>query len=514
MGRYLAIDSFNTGTIGAGGSSAFNRTIGYSYFNIVKIKVVPSGSSTGWKLQVFKDAARTQELFATKDQVVGSFFAPTRRNGAEAKEGFVVPYEDLDAGGRLHLYVTNSDSVSRNYDIEITMEAIALVGAGTNTIEGAGPRLILNDLDEGSNEKIWDIAGVGGSLLLRTRTDADGAGNTVVSIARSATAIVGTSIFGPLNQSLTDTGVSIINNVIVSFHSSNATGSRSSLPSIFGSVYHDGAGAAVTLAGNYGYAEQSNGDVDRLEGIAGRVNITNANPSTTGNASPIVGVATISGGAATIIAVLRSEGAHVSGGSHGDMYGSLLDSNSKSGGTLSGANYGLRVLDQNIAGVPNYAIRTGVGMVKFGDSVFIGTNPAQSGTLGLPNAGNISVRNAANSADIVILGVDNTDTTVFRAVSGKSILFNDTSEDVDFVVNADAAEAFRVDAGLKSGIGSVILNTTIRKKGYTVATLPTGTEGDAAYVTDALAPAFGSTVVGSGAVKVPVFYNGTNWTVG
>jgi hypothetical protein len=50
-----------------------------------------------------------------------------------------------------------------------------------------------------------------------------------------------------------------------------------------------------------------------------------------------------------------------------------------------------------------------------------------------------------------------------------------------------------------------------RLKGYTVATLPAGTQGDTAFVTDALAPAFITTVAGGGAVVTEVFYNGTNW---
>jgi hypothetical protein len=33
------------------------------------------------------------------------------------------------------------------------------------------------------------------------------------------------------------------------------------------------------------------------------------------------------------------------------------------------------------------------------------------------------------------------------------------------------------------------------------------------YVTDALAPSFGVTVAGSGAVTIPVFYDGANWIV-
>lgn len=65
-----------------------------------------------------------------------------------------------------------------------------------------------------------------------------------------------------------------------------------------------------------------------------------------------------------------------------------------------------------------------------------------------------------------------------------------------------------------SGNGEVIINNgALRIKGYTVATLPAGTVGDIVYVTDALTPAYHITVVGGGAVIIPVFYNGTNWIV-
>lgn len=51
----------------------------------------------------------------------------------------------------------------------------------------------------------------------------------------------------------------------------------------------------------------------------------------------------------------------------------------------------------------------------------------------------------------------------------------------------------------------------INMKNYTVATLPAGTRGDIAYVTDALAPGFLTVIVGGGAVVAPVFFNGANW---
>jgi hypothetical protein len=50
-----------------------------------------------------------------------------------------------------------------------------------------------------------------------------------------------------------------------------------------------------------------------------------------------------------------------------------------------------------------------------------------------------------------------------------------------------------------------------------VATLPsaaTSGAGARSFVTDALGPTFGATVVTGGAVAVPVYSDGTNWKVG
>ena len=61
--------------------------------------------------------------------------------------------------------------------------------------------------------------------------------------------------------------------------------------------------------------------------------------------------------------------------------------------------------------------------------------------------------------------------------------------------------------------GAAIFQSTVRLKGYTVATLPSGIQGDTAFVTDALGPTFLAPVVGGGAVVTTVFYDGTNWVV-
>ena len=62
---------------------------------------------------------------------------------------------------------------------------------------------------------------------------------------------------------------------------------------------------------------------------------------------------------------------------------------------------------------------------------------------------------------------------------------------------------FKVD---NSGI--VTSTNVIRLKGYTVATLPSGTQGDTAFATDLLTPSYLGAAVGGGAVVATVFYNG------
>jgi len=52
---------------------------------------------------------------------------------------------------------------------------------------------------------------------------------------------------------------------------------------------------------------------------------------------------------------------------------------------------------------------------------------------------------------------------------------------------------------------------------YVVADLPSAVDsgvGARSFVTDANGPTFGATVVGGGAVKVPVYSDGANWKVG
>lgn len=64
--------------------------------------------------------------------------------------------------------------------------------------------------------------------------------------------------------------------------------------------------------------------------------------------------------------------------------------------------------------------------------------------------------------------------------------------------------------------GATIKNGCVILPVYTVATLPVASTVPygKAFVSDALAPAFGVVVSGSGAAKTPVWSDGTNWIVG
>lgn len=85
--------------------------------------------------------------------------------------------------------------------------------------------------------------------------------------------------------------------------------------------------------------------------------------------------------------------------------------------------------------------------------------------------------------------------------SGNVLLGTGTDNATDKV---QVAGTLLVSSTVKAG-------ATIRLKNYTVATLPTGVQGDTAYVTDATAPTYLGTLTGGGSVVCPVFYNGTAW---
>lgn len=172
----------------------------------------------------------------------------------------------------------------------------------------------------------------------------------------------------------------------------------------------------------------------------------------------------------------------------------------------------------------------GNGMNAFSYSTTTGYKEGMRGTAedGLVNIGvtGKAVKTKANGTNIGLMGVaSNTNATTPKQIGGffgltgiadalpasltsaALMADNGTSTSNILTLRDNATNVLEVLDG-----GVMVMGNTIRLKVYTVATLPTGVVGDMAYVSDALAPTYNATVTGGGAVKIPVFFDGTNWT--
>ena len=104
--------------------------------------------------------------------------------------------------------------------------------------------------------------------------------------------------------------------------------------------------------------------------------------------------------------------------------------------------------------------------------------------------------------------------------AGSGILTLDSTNSAPLrITNTGAATGFRLsDVGFNF-TDQVVINgdsssETVTIDDYTVAGLPTATQGMKAFVNDATATTFYSVVAGGGSYCVPVFYDGTNWRIG
>ena len=170
----------------------------------------------------------------------------------------------------------------------------------------------------------------------------------------------------------------------------------------------------------------------------------------------------------------------------------------------------------NAAGTARYSLSNGTHNWYAGTSSGSGTTVTQTQTMTLSSSGVLSIGSGASSglllntpqasggsAGITFALIGN-NATIFALREGgsfaTSLIFSTA------VSGGTVTEAFRINS-----TQNFIAKATINTGGYTVATLPAGTVGMRAYVTDALAPTYLGVLTGGGAVKCPVFYNGTAW---
>lgn len=155
--------------------------------------------------------------------------------------------------------------------------------------------------------------------------------------------------------------------------------------------------------------------------------------------------------------------------------------------TVAGAGTGAQALATRLAiDSAGATFASAVSLTAGSVTISSGAEYRFSGASRIASAGNgkIKITNAAGTAGITL---------------------DATTADTLKVSNfADSA-----DGTLTAGAGTFSGPVTL--KGYTVATLPAGTVGMTAYVTDATAPTYLGALTGGGAVTCPVFYNGAAW---
>ncbi len=175
----------------------------------------------------------------------------------------------------------------------------------------------------------------------------------------------------------------------------------------------------------------------------------------------------------------------------------------------------------------------GYGAATLGDSMYLGSNTGNAGnytatsgtqntlTLGIglnsayetwqPASGNATYNHFRILTSINTSGSYN---GTVRSLYIAPILTSLTGTSYRGIELANSAgySIYQSNSGASNYFaGLIVSDSIIRQKGYTVATLPAGTQGDTCFVTDALAPTYLGVLVGGGAVVCEAFYDGTNW---
>jgi len=239
-----------------------------------------------------------------------------------------------------------------------------------------------------------------------------------------------------------------------------------------GKRYRFGYTGGSADLGSFSIFNQTNNIMPLLISSAGNVTLTGA---LTGTSATFTSDASING-----LTVGRGAGNSIENTAIG--YRALVSNTTGIYNTSLGSD----ALRNNTTAVDNTAIGFGAGqsITTGGSNTFLGSNTGSGITTGSGNT---------------ILGKNNT-----ALASG---LTN------NIILSSGGGNIKAQHDGTNWTMQGTVINTApLRLKGYTVATLPTGVQGDSAFVTDALAPTFMSVIVGGGSVVSRVFFNGSNWT--
>lgn len=111
---------------------------------------------------------------------------------------------------------------------------------------------------------------------------------------------------------------------------------------------------------------------------------------------------------------------------------------------------------------------------------------------------------------------------IFGSTTGNSLLLRAEGVDANVGASIFSKGNGTLVFGYNQGVNGYLSLSTLRSAFtqivnipvFTVALLPAGILGDRATVSDAVAPTFLTALTGGGAIKTPVFHNGTIWVAG
>lgn len=132
MSRFVTY-SYTSGSVSANSSLTENKTGLPTLFNILKVKVTPNTAGGTTRVEMYrKDTFLSADLCFVTGPFSTSFISPIQADTAtERKEGFVLPYEDDDLTGEMHVKIYNDDSTAKTYAVEITYEELPMVAYKT-----------------------------------------------------------------------------------------------------------------------------------------------------------------------------------------------------------------------------------------------------------------------------------------------------------------------------------------------------------------------------------------------
>jgi len=160
------------------------------------------------------------------------------------------------------------------------------------------------------------------------------------------------------------------------------------------------------------------------------------------------------------------------------------------------------------------------------NTVSIGSTVGGSNVINIATGTNNQTLNIANGTatgtktiDIGGGGASVTNLSLANTSSGSaSVVIGGSTDNTITIANSGGVSNIQsITIGSTVGSSTTTVNGILKQQTYTVATLPSASTsgvGARSFVTNALAPTFGATVVTGGAVAVPVYSDGTNWKVG